>query len=77
MSKAEIQRLELHMSHLWETMSDARARSDWRTYWQLRRSWLAIGRLYSILIAQQREGAGAQLTLIDGAVGRAHDQEAS
>ena len=77
MSRAEIQRLELHMSHLWESMSDARARGDWRTYWQLRRSWLAIGRLYSILIAQQREESSAQLSLLDGGAGRAHDRDAS
>lgn len=72
----EIDRLNEQLSTVWDLMTKALKRGDWATYWSCRRSWLALGRLHSLLIQKRADERSAQLTMLPGGAGRAHDKQA-
>lgn len=72
-----MERLDELCTELWSQLRLARERNDWQSYWKLRRSWLAVGRLHSLLIQQQAEERSAQLSLLPSAAGRIHDADVS
>lgn len=72
-----IARLDHELDTLWAQLQKSLKRGDWATYWNLRRSWLSIGRLHSILIQQRAQERSAQLSLIPPSAGRHHDRAVS
>lgn len=73
--RKQIDDLDLQLHDLWHLGCAAKQRGDWHTYWRLRRSWLAVGRLHSLLIQRQAEERSGQLTLLEPGEGRRHDTD--